>query len=84
MNINTTLLGQTTIMGVPWWDIAAQLFGQTIGVMGRFEAWKGRWGFFLDRHFVYMGGTLSDSGGKQITLGRLPVNRTLLLSGDVK
>jgi hypothetical protein len=39
---------------------------------------------YLDSYFIYLGGTVSDSGGKQITAGRLPVNRTLVLDGNLK
>ena len=52
--------------------------------MGRFEAWKGRWGLYLDSYFIYLGGTTSDSGGRQINLGRQAVNRTLVLDGNLK
>ncbi len=83
-NISTTVAGHTTNVNVPWWDIAGDLFTNAIGVMGRFEAWKGRWGFFLDSYFVYIGGNVSDSAGKQITLGPLPISRTLVLDGNLK
>jgi hypothetical protein len=83
-NIQTALKGHTSSIDVPWWDVAADLFSNVIGVMGRFEAWKGRWGLYLDSYFIYLGGTLSDSGGKQINAGRLPVNRTLVLDGNLK
>jgi hypothetical protein len=83
-NISTTVLGHTSNVNVPWWDIADDLFTNVIGVMGRFEAWKGKWGVFLDSYFVYMGGNVSDSAGKQIPLGPLPVSRTLVLDGNLK
>jgi len=70
-NVSATVLGHTTKVNVPWWDIAEKLFANAIGVKGRFEAWKGRWGFFLDSYFVYMGGDASDSAEKLLTLGRL-------------
>jgi hypothetical protein len=83
-NLQTTLKGHTSSVDVPWWDVAADLFSNVIGVMGRFEAWKGRWGLYLDSYFVYLGGTTSDSAGKRVNLGLLPVNRTLVLDGTVK
>ena len=33
---------------IAWWDTLSHLFSNTIGVMGRAEAWKGRWGFYVD------------------------------------
>jgi hypothetical protein len=83
-NASTTAFGHTSNVSVPWWDVASDLFSNAMGVMGRFEAWKGRWGFFLDSYFVYLGGNVSDSAGKQINLGLLPVPRSLVLSGDLK
>jgi hypothetical protein len=84
VNINTNLAGHTSSIDVPWWDIAGKLFSQAIGAMGRLEAWKGRWGFFLDSYFVYLDGTVSNDAGRSITPGPLPVNRTLVLSGTLK
>jgi hypothetical protein len=83
-NARTTVFGHTSTVNVPWWDIVPDLFSKAIGVMGRFEAWKGRWGFFLDSYFVYMGGNVSDSAGRQINLGQLPIPITRVLSGDLK
>ena len=83
-NIHTTVLGHTSTVDMPWWDIADDLFTNVIGVMGRFEAWKSKWGVFLDSYFVYIGGNVTDSAGKQITLGPLPVSRALVLDGNLK
>jgi len=49
--------------------------------MGRIEARKDRWGFYLDSYVIYLQGNVSDSAKKEITLGRL--QRTLKLSGDL-
>lgn len=83
-NVSTTAFGHTSKVSVPWCDIVPDLFSNVIGVMGRFEAWKGRWGFFLDSYFVYIGGNVGDSAGQKINLGLLPIPRALVLSGDVK
>ena len=83
-NINTNIAGRTTSIDEPWWDIAGKLFSEAIGAMGRIEAWKGRWGAFLDSYFVYLDGTVSNEAGRSITPGSLPVNRTLVLSGTAK
>lgn len=83
-NLQTTLKGHSSSVDLPWWDVAANLFSNVIGVMGRFEAWKGHWGLYLDSYFVYLGGTTSDSVGKRVNLGVLPINRTLVLDGNLK
>ena len=49
-----------------------KLFSSAIGAMGRFEAWKGRWGIYVDSYFTYLGANVSDNGGKTIDLGRRP------------
>jgi hypothetical protein len=87
-DIQTTFSGHTTSVSVPWWDIVKQMFkGNAIGAMGRAEVWKGRWGFFLDSYFSYIGVSVSDSSGKTILLGRHPVLQVPVkahLTGDVK
>jgi hypothetical protein len=87
MNINTTFLGQTTTVSQGWYDMVPRLFSNAIGAMGRFEAWKGRWGFYVDSYFSYLGASASDNGGKTIDLGRrlnLGIPVTLKLNGDLK
>lgn len=84
MNASTTFAGHTSSVNVGWWDMVPKLFSDAFGAMGRFEAWKGRWGLYLDSYLIYLAGDVSDSAGKRLTLGRLPVSRTLLLSGNLK
>jgi hypothetical protein len=76
-------LGHTAGVREPWWDIAGKLFTDAIGAMGRVEARKDRWGFYLDSYFVYLQGDVNDSAGKEITLGQQERPRTLILSGDL-
>jgi hypothetical protein len=87
MNVNTTLLGQTTTVSLGWYDMVPRLFSNVIGAMGRFEAWKGRWGIYVDSYFTYLGASSSDNAGKTIDLGQrlhLNIPLTLQLSGDLK
>jgi len=83
LDVNFTLAGHTAGIREPWWDIAARLFTDAIGAMGRFEVRKDRWGFYLDSYFIYLQGNVSDSAGKEITVGREDRPRTLVLSGDL-
>jgi hypothetical protein len=72
MNANTTTLRKTTTIDLPWWEVASTLFSNTIGVMGRAEVWKGRWGGILDGYFAYIGGSGSFTGpSDQKTFGPL-------------
>ena len=64
MNINTTFLGQTTTVSQGWYDMVPRLFSNVIGAMGRFEAWKGRWGIYVDSYFVYLGASATIMAGK--------------------
>ncbi len=41
------------------------LFSNSIGMMGRAEAWKGRWGFYLDGYFTYLGASGSQVGASK-------------------
>ncbi len=84
-SINATFLGHTSSASEGWYDIVPHLFSNAIGAMGRFEAWKGRWGIYLDSYFVYVGDSGSDSAGKTIDLSkRLGTPATLVLNGDLK
>jgi hypothetical protein len=88
INGNISTLKSTINPAIPWWEMASGLFSKAIGVMGRAEAWKGRWGFYLDGYYTYMGSSGSGVGAtkektfgpvdltvnKQIDLGRLTLN----------
>ena len=75
VNANLSTLKKTSTTVIPWWDTASALFSKTIGVMGRAEVWKGRWGFFLDGYFTYVGMSGSQTGfSKEQTFG--PVDFT--------
>ena len=55
INANLSTLRKTIHTDIPWWVTASTLFSKTVGVMGRAEAWKGRWGVYLDGYFAYAG-----------------------------
>jgi hypothetical protein len=88
MNGNVTTLKKTTTTAIPWWETASVLFSKAIGIMGRAEVWKGRWGVYLDGYYTYMGSSGSGVGAsqektfgpvdltinKQINLGRLEIS----------
>jgi len=63
VNINTTILGHTATVSQGWWDMIPKLFSSAFGGMGRFEAWRGKWGFFVDGYFLYIDGNVSDGAG---------------------
>jgi hypothetical protein len=90
INGTITSLGSEVSPNVPWWDVASRLFSNAIGVMGRAEAWKGRWGVYVDGYFMYLGISGSEVGAtKDKTLGPGPAglasgNITLTPSGDAK
>jgi hypothetical protein len=88
MNGNVSTLKKTTTTDIPWWEVASTLFSKSIGVMGRAEVWKGRWGAYLDGYFTYVGASDSQVGAtheksfgpvdftlnKQANLGGLDIN----------
>jgi hypothetical protein len=76
MNGNVSTLKKTTTTAIPWWDVASVLFSNAIGVMGRAEVWKGRWGVYLDGYFTYVGASDSQVGAtREKTFG--PVDFTI-------
>jgi hypothetical protein len=84
INTNLSSLKTTTTTAIPWWDAASALFSKTIGIMGRAEAWKGRWGFILDGYFTYLGSSGSQVGaGKEKTFGPVDftINKQIHLDG---
>ncbi len=84
-SLNTTLGGHTSSISEGWYDIVPHLFSNVIGAMGRFEAWKGKWGIYVDSYYIYIGDSVSDSAGKTIDLGRrLHIPFSLQLNGDLK
>lgn len=88
INANVSTLKKTTTTDIPSWDVAGALFSKTIGLMGRAEVWKGRWGVFLDGYYTYVGASGSQVGAthertfgpvdftinKQLHLGGLNIN----------
>jgi hypothetical protein len=84
LNITTSSLKNTHGINIPWWDVASALFSKTIGVMGRAEAWKGRWGVYLDGYYTYVGASGSQVGaGKEKTFGPVDftINKQINLGG---
>ena len=65
INANVSILKKTMHTDIPWWEAASTLFSKTVGVMGRAEAWKGRWGVYLDGYFAYVGASDSQVGATQ-------------------
>ena len=70
INFTTSTLKSTQGINISWWDVVPDLFSKTIGFMGRAEAWKGRWGFYLDGYYTYTGASGSQVGAsKEKTFG---------------
>ncbi len=86
-NQNITKQGSnfgTTKISLPWYDLVPKLFSNVFGAMGRVEVWNGKWGFFAENLFMYLGDTVSGTGHKQIHAPHLPVPLNLTLSGRAK
>ena len=64
--------GATAAADIPWYDLVPDYFSKVFGAMGRIEVWKGRWGFFVDNVYMYVGDTLSKGGSKKIDLANVP------------
>ena len=86
-NINVTKQGSntgTSKIDIPWYDMVPKLFSNVYGAMGRVEVWKGKWGFFAENIFMYLGETASRTEHKQIRIHHVPVPLNLDLSGRAK
>jgi hypothetical protein len=66
INANVSTLKGTMNPVIPWWDAASALFSKTVGIMGRAEAWKGRWGVYLDGYYTYVGISGSQVGASRV------------------
>jgi hypothetical protein len=62
INITLNSLRRSQGTNIAWWDVASTLFSNSIGVMGRAEAWKGRWGVYVDGYYTYVGASDSQVG----------------------
>jgi hypothetical protein len=87
-NQNITKQGSnlgTTKINMPWYDLVPHLFSTVFGAMGRVEVWNGKWGFFAENLFMYLGDTASGTGHKHINATKMtPVPLDLTLSGRAK
>jgi len=83
LNITTTSLKGTDGTNVAWWDVASTLFSNSIGGMGRVEAWKGRWGLYVDGYFTYFGTSGSEVGvTREKTFGPVDFTRNKQIQLD--
>ena len=76
--------GATAAAKFPWYDIVPDYFSKVFGAMGRIEVWKGRWGFFVDNVYLYVGDTVSGGASKKIDLANVPLPVHLIGSGNLK
>jgi hypothetical protein len=89
INANINSLGASTSTNVAWWDVATLFFSHAIGVMGRAEAWKGRWGLYVDGYYAYLGfkdsqvGAGRDKNFGPVNLGSVGINLPGQVSGTI-
>jgi hypothetical protein len=84
INGNISTLKGTMNPAIPWWDVVSVLFSKAMGVMGRAEVWKGRWGVILDGYFTYVGSSGSQVGAsREKTFGPVDftINKQIHLGG---
>ena len=63
VTVGSHTLGGDFSISQPWWDTLSKFSSNfyVLSVSGRFEAWKGRWGGFLDGYWVFGKSTISGS-----------------------
>jgi hypothetical protein len=76
--------GATAAADIPWYNLVPDYFSKVFGAMTRIEAWKGRWGLFVDNVYLYVEDTVQGSASRKINLPNVPVPVNLIASGNMK
>lgn len=73
VTIGNRTLGGTTTIDQSFWDTASDLNGDSyvLSLDGRFEAWKGNWGGFVDGYWMFGKTTINRSNSRLALDGRL-------------
>lgn len=71
-------VGGSISIDQPWWETLSKFSSDfyVLGVMGRFEGWKGRWGGFLDGYWVFGKSTVGSSDSRLFLRDRVDVTAT--------
>src|SRR5262249_12342958 len=74
---NRTIGGEISVYQ-PWWDTLGKFSSNfyVLSVAGRFEAWKGRWGGFLDGYWIFGKSTVGGSNSKLVIRDRVDIVST--------
>jgi hypothetical protein len=80
ISVPTVTVGNRTIGGdfsvdVPWWETLSK-FSDNLYVLtpgGRFEAWKGRWGGFIDGYWIFGRATSDNSDSRLVLRDRVDI-----------
>jgi hypothetical protein len=59
----------------PWWDTLSDFSSDfyVLSLNGRFEAWRGRWGGFIDGYWIFGKSTVTGSDSKMVLRDRVAI-----------
>ena len=71
---NRTIGGDFSI-DQPWWETLSKFSSgfYVLGLMGRVEAWKGRWGGFVDGYWIFGKSTVGSSDSRLVLRDRVDI-----------
>jgi len=71
---NHTIGGDISIYE-PWWEVLSKFSSDfyVLALMGRVEAWKGRWGGFLDGYWIFGRATVGGSDSRLVLRDRVDI-----------
>lgn len=74
---NRTIGGDFSI-NQPWWDTLGKFSDNfyVLSIAGRLEAWKGRWGGFLDGYWIFGKSTVDRSDSRLVFRDRVDITAT--------
>ena len=80
LSIPNVTVGNRTIGGdfsinQPWWETLSKFSSDfyVLAIMGRVEAWKGRWGGFVDGYWIFGKSTVSNSDSRLVFQDRADI-----------
>ena len=80
ISVPTVTVGDRTIGGdisvyQPWWETLSKFSSDfyVLGLMGRVEAWKGRWGGFVDGYWIFGKSTVGSSDSRLVLSDRVNI-----------
>ena len=78
VTVGNCTIGGNISVNVPWWETLSKFSSDfyVLGLMGRAEAWKGRWGGFVDGYWAFGKSTVGSSDSRLVLRDRIDITAT--------